>query len=117
MFKTKIGICDASFFAFHGYYPEERKMGTHFIINLDVEISIETKDLDSTVNYENLFSICKNQMYNTQLLIESVAKNIIDEITLRYNHVDKIHIRIDKIGAQLGGSLKSAFVEMSHEIT
>jgi dihydroneopterin aldolase len=51
----------------------------------------------------------------TQLLLETAAKNIINEILNNHSNVNSIFIRIDKLGAQLGGNLKSAFVEMKYQ--
>jgi 7,8-dihydroneopterin aldolase/epimerase/oxygenase len=111
----KIGIKDVQFFAFHGYYEEERKFGNNFVLNMEVTVADDSfifEDLNSTINYADLFLICKIQMDKTKLLIESVATSILSEVKLKWPHILAAKIRIDKLGPQLGGVLSSSFVEL-----
>ncbi|MBK8887157.1 MAG: dihydroneopterin aldolase [Saprospiraceae bacterium] len=56
--KTKVAIKGAEFFAYHGYYSEERKSGNTFIIDAEVTLkSFDSHDdnIFDTVNYEQLY--------------------------------------------------------------
>lgn len=111
----KIGITNAKFFAFHGYFEQERIFGNHFVINLRVEVPdslFQTENLDTTVDYGDLYAICKNQMQLTKELLESVAFCILEDIKAKWPKVLHAKVRIDKIGPQLGGPLDTSFIEV-----
>lgn len=115
--KTKVSIRGAEFFAFHGFYEEERKSGNTFII--DAEVSLNTFDsnddnIHDTVNYEQLFSVCHQEMQKTQKLLETVVFNIITRIKNEHPNVVGAKVKMEKIGPQLGGKVEKAVVEMEY---
>ena len=62
--KTKVAIKGAEFFAYHGYYSEERKSGNTFIIDAEVTLkSFDSNDdnIFDTVNYEQLYTAVFNK--------------------------------------------------------
>jgi len=114
----RIGIEKAEFFAYHGYYEEERKSGNTFLINAWVEKAMYKTDnsqveLDQTFNYELIFKICAQEMRKTQYLLETVALNILDGFENTFPDASGMFIRIDKMGPHLGGKVGSSFVEFS----
>jgi len=114
--QTIIALRQAEFFAFHGYYPEERKTGNTFLIDAQVTIkSFDSDDdnINDTVNYETLYNICKEEMANTQKLLETVVYNILSRYKNDLHHVTSGTVRMAKVGPQLGGKVGQAVVEMS----
>lgn len=112
---TKVGLKEVEFFAFHGYYPEERKAGNKFVIDIEVEIkSFDSLDdnIKDTINYEALFAIAKDEMQKTQKLLETVVLNIVHRIKNDYPSVIKGEVRLEKIAPQMGGKIGKAFVQM-----
>lgn len=113
-----VGLKEATFYAFHGYYEEERKMGNHFIINTKVTIDIDdiqADDIQHTVNYEILYQICKNEMQQSQKLLETVAANILNAYKNNFPEIKSASISIEKLQPQLGGKLQASFVELLYE--
>lgn len=113
--KTKVAIKGAEFFAFHGYYDEEQKAGTNFIIDAEVQLkSFDSNDdnIGDTVNYEHLYKICHLEMGKTQRLLETVVFNIISTFKNDLPNVTSGKVRMEKIGPQLGGKVDKAVVEM-----
>lgn len=113
--KTKVKLEGMQFYAFHGYYKEEQKIGSQF--ELDAEIVVKTFDefedqIDDTVNYEKIYNICKEEMEITQQLIETVAIRILKKIQSLKNVVSA-EIRIAKLHPKMGGIIDAAVVEMS----
>lgn len=112
--KTTVAIEDAEFFAFHGFYPEERKMGNTFIIDAEVELKTfdsSEDNISDTVNYEMLYTICKEEMEQTQKLLETVVFNILN----RYKELPNVaggKVKMKKTGPQLGGKVGKAVIEM-----
>jgi len=114
--KTTVSIKEAEFHANHGYYEEERKAGNKFIIDAEVELkSFDSLDdnIHDTVNYQDIYNICKEEMSNTQKLLETVVYNIISRFKNELNNITSGKIRLEKISPQLGGKVGKAVVEMS----
>ena len=113
--KTTVAIKGAEFFAYHGFYEEERLTGNTFIIDAEVELkSFDSNDdnIHDTVNYEKIFNICSEEMDNTQKLLETVVFNIITKFKASFSNVTGGKVRLEKIGPQLGGKVDKAVVEM-----
>ena len=114
--KTNVAIKNAEFHAYHGYYEEERLAGNKFIIDAGVELkTFDSSDdnIHDTVNYEQIYSICKEEMDKTQKLLETVVYNIINRMKNELQNVTSGYVRMEKIGPQLGGKVGKAVVEMS----
>lgn len=112
---TKVGIQGAEFFAYHGFYDEEQKAGTTFLIDAEVTISsFDSLDdnICDTVNYEMLFQICKEEMETTHRLLETVVYNIINRFRSELSNVQSGYVRMQKVRPQLGGKVDKAVVEM-----
>ncbi|MBK9736202.1 MAG: dihydroneopterin aldolase [Saprospiraceae bacterium] len=115
--KTTVAIKGAEFYAYHGFYEEERKTGNKFIIDADVTLmtfdSSDDNILD-TVNYELLYAICKQEMSLPQKLLETVVFNIISRFKVEIKNIGSAKVRIEKIAPQLGGKVEKSVVEMEY---
>lgn len=114
--KSKISVLGAEFYAFHGYYPEERLAGNTFIIDADVEteyLNTEDDDLQQTVNYEDIYNICKEEMLFPRKLLETVAARIAKRLKTAYPDIITATVRIRKIRPQLGGKVQQTVVEIT----
>jgi len=114
--QTTVAIEGAEFFAFHGFYEEEQKTGNTFIIHAEVVLKSFDSDDDNihdTVNYETLYTICKDEMANTQKLLETVVFNIISRFKNDLENVTSGKVKMEKLGPQLGGKVGKAVVQMS----
>jgi dihydroneopterin aldolase len=105
--KHTISLDGLRFFAFHGFYPEERKMGNTFIVHLSVDFSFQKASVDdnlsSTLDYQSLYSICKHEMAIPSDLIEHVSGRIKAKVKTSFPEITEIRLEIRKIGPQLGG--------------
>jgi len=113
--KTKVSIKGAEFYAFHGYYEEERKAGNTFVV--DAEVTLKTFDssddnIQDTVNYESMYHIISQEMDRTQQLLETVVYNIITRFRDELVNVSSATVRLEKIAPQLGGKVQKSVVEM-----
>ncbi len=104
-----IAIHGAEFFAYHGFYPEEQKLGTKFIVDVEVDFipvnNLNEDKIANTVDYEQLYKIVAGQMQQTRKLIETVAQSIADEIKEKYPFADKIQVSIKKLNPPLEGKV------------
>jgi dihydroneopterin aldolase len=113
-----ITLHGAEFFAYHGFYPEEQKIGNSFIVDIEVEFTttgtINEDDLSNTVNYEQLYDIACEEMKIPRKLIETVAQAIIDEVIKQYTFVERIQLVIKKLNPLIGAKTKYSSVTTSY---
>ena len=86
------------FFAFHGLYEEERIVGNHFEVSLDVDFE-NTQTINSiseTIDYTLVYEIVKKRMFIPTELIEVVAEEITSAIYKDFPQVKQIKIFIQK---------------------
>ncbi len=104
-----ISLHGAEFFAYHGFYPEEQKLGNRFIVDIDVsfepEGDLRTDKISHTVDYELLHNIAAAQMKQTSKLIETVAQGIADKIKKRYAFAGTIQVSVKKVNPPLKGKV------------
>lgn len=105
------------FYAYHGFYEEERLLGNEFVVDVYVKVDddwMNTGDeLDNTLNYESLFSCCREVIKGEpKKLIESLAADICNKIKTRHREVGKVRIKISKNNPALAGKVDRSVVEM-----
>ena len=112
----KITLHGATFFAHHGFYPEEQKLGNCFIV--DIEVGFTPKNdinqIDNTVNYEQLYSIACEQMKHTRKLLETVAQAILNEIKTGYPDLESIQVMVKKMNPPLGYKVDYSAVTVNY---
>ena len=119
-FWTMINIAlqGAEFFAYHGFYPEEQKLGCRYLVDIEVgfvpQADIMADELDNTVDYEKLYIIACEEMKHTRKLIETVGQGILDRIIRKYPFVKTIHVAVKKVNPPLMGKVAHSSVVMSY---
>ncbi len=105
------------FYAYHGFYEEERCIGNHYYVDVYLNAGITraaaSDDLYSTVNYETVYFICQSEMKKPTKLLETLAQTIADRIQGQFDYVQGVRVRVRKMHPPLGGQVHSAFVEYS----
>lgn len=102
------------FYAYHGYYDEEQKMGNKY--NVDLSAKVDFSDAASsdklvhTVNYEQLYRVVKNEMSNSSRLLEHVAQRIADHAMANFKAIQKLEVRISKFNPPIDGICRAATV-------
>ena len=114
--KVWIGLEGMEFYAYHGVYEEERKIGGKYIVDVlvytnavDAELH---DDLNGTVNYEQIYKVVEQNMQQPVKLIERLARKIMDDIRLFVVKEDTIRIKIRKLNPPLGAKVETSVVEM-----
>lgn len=109
----KISLNNLEFYSFHGFYQEENLIGNAFIVDMFVSIpdhAVEMENLASTLNYVELYAIAKEEMANTQKLLETVVKKIHDRIKTLHANIESIEVSIRKKHVPVEGMIGSAIV-------
>ena len=82
--SSKIILENIKIYAYHGVLPEEKILGTYYIVNAEIVAEItkaaETDDLNDTINYALINDINHAEMKIPSELLEHVAGRIIRKI-------------------------------------
>ena len=102
-----VELIDMEFFAYHGVFDEEQKVGNKYSIDIkitaDLSEAAQTDRLKNTVNYADLYNIAAAEMQKKARLLEHIAQNIILQIRDTYPHVQSIEIAVSKFNPPVGG--------------
>ena len=115
----KISLEGLEFFAYHGYYDEEQKIGNKYAVDLSVyadlsEAANEDK-LPKTINYETLYNIVLGEIQKSARLLEHIAQRIISATFEELSEVKKIEVSVSKFNPPVGGMCNRAKVTLIRE--
>jgi len=115
---VKVALQGIKFFAYHGFYPEEQVLGSHFIVDVSVEFPQEhhydDDEIAHTVNYEQLNEMVATEMKRTRKLLETVVQGIVDRAKAAYPFAQIIKASITKLNPPLTGDVASSFIEITY---
>jgi dihydroneopterin aldolase len=116
MLIQTVALKDIRCFAYHGFYPEEQILGTHFLVSIEVKFKPEgdTEELSHTVNYELINNIIQQEMENTQKLLETVVRRMIDRVTAEFPFIDYALVGIKKLHPPMPGEVHHSFVQLEY---
>ena len=111
-----IRLYSIAIFAHHGVYEEELKNGSHFEIDLEVEVpdtlgtmtDLLSDALDYTKLYDAVLKVSEEKRYN---LLEAFASDICTKIMRIFLNVISTGVKVRKLNAPVGGAIKSVEVE------
>jgi dihydroneopterin aldolase len=115
---VKVALHGVKFLAYHGFYPQERIMGNHFIVDAEVEFlqlhQFTDDEIAHTVNYEQVYAIVDKHMRITRKLLETVVQSIIDDLKTTYPFAETIRVGLKKLNPPLPGSVACSFIEITY---
>src|SRR5688572_19460724 len=81
-----IALRDLPFFAFHGYYNEEKKIGNNFLVNLTVQFQPQgsVTHISDTVNYTSLYSFLEQEMKIPRELLETFLAETVEKLHSKF---------------------------------
>lgn len=114
----EIHIENLEFFARHGVFPEETKLGQKFIVSLTMYMNTrkagKSDNLEVSVDYGAVSHFITDYMKeNTFLLIEAAAENLVRELLLHFPLVKGINLELKKPWAPIGLPVEYASVKIS----
>ncbi|MFY7908139.1 MAG: dihydroneopterin aldolase [Emticicia sp.] len=112
-----ISLEGLEFFAYHGYYDEEQKIGSKFSIDIEITTDLsraaQEDKLKFTVNYEDVYKIVADVMKEKHRLLEHIAYKIIEVIKLQFPHIESVTVNVSKFNPPLGGICHRSRVTIS----
>jgi 7,8-dihydroneopterin aldolase/epimerase/oxygenase len=111
-----IALEGLEFFAYHGAYAEEQKIGNRYQIDIsittDFSEAADTDKLKDTVDYGSLYQIISDVMKIKAKLLEHIAQLIISSVRERYPNIEKIEVAVSKFNPPIGGVCTRAKVTL-----
>ena len=120
MLKNQIGRIDLeemSFYAYHGCFEEEQRVGNRFMVNISIETDCSrpshSDNIEDALNYVSVYEITREQMAINSHLLEHVTNRIIDAIYTQFPYVLKVTVKVSKMTPPMGGQMRCVSVTLS----
>ena len=114
----KIFVNQMEFYGYHGVFPEETRLGQRFIVDLMVLIDLkkagQSDELDYSVNYGELFQVCKEIVEGKPYkLVEAIAEKIAETVLKKFTLVSEATVKVIKPDPPIPGHYRSVAVEIT----
>jgi dihydroneopterin aldolase len=110
--RTTIILEDMEFYASHGCYELERRVGMRFSADIRIEAetgdAAERDDVEGAVNYLTVYGIVKREMAVASHTIENAALRIADAVKNHSPVIERVEVRLSKLAPALGGKVGRA---------
>lgn len=90
-------------YGYHGVHKEEAIVGGKFELSVSVSYNPVQQPitLDDTINYVQIVELIKVIFATPQLLLETLALQILNEIYTLHNQIKSINVSIQKLNAPI----------------
>jgi len=97
--SLSIHLQQLEFFAYHGLYEQEKLNGNNFIVDVDVETTIEEKitSVGQTIDYVTLYEIISKRMAVATPLLETLAQEMVEELLAADSRIRSISLSVKKL--------------------
>jgi dihydroneopterin aldolase len=88
------------FFAEHGMYEEEKKVGNEFEVDMSIGCRSPKKiitSIEQTINYAEVYRILQEEFSQRKFLLETCAMQIADKLDQQFPEVENVMISIWKL--------------------
>lgn len=96
----QIHLKNVQFFAYHGIYSEERKLGNFFELNIDIwvqPVTLPVLHMKESIDYVSVYELVKKRMEIATPLLETVVTEIAQSILAQFSLANKVKVSIDKV--------------------
>ncbi len=107
------------FFAYHGYYQEEQKVGNKYAVDIKVSADFhqaaQDDSLAETVNYELLYKVIEAEMKVRSRLLENIGERIVNVVFDTFEQIEKVEISVSKFNPPIGGVCNRAKITLKRD--
>jgi len=117
----QVKLEQVTFYAYHGLYPVETKIGGFFVVDLTVAFPVQGEaattihSLPQSVDYVSLYTLVKDRMAVATPLLETVVMDITVLIRQAFSQVNFIEIKLTKLNPPIPGFQGNTAVQYSWE--
>lgn len=112
-----IALEGMQFYAYHGFYEEERIIGNNYVVDVSVEAAVgkagKSDALQDTLNYETIYLIVEREMQKPSHLLEHVVENIVSALKFQFTSIEKVNVKLKKLNPPLDGLVAASSVAES----
>ena len=111
-----IFLDNVRFHAFHGVFPQERKIGADFSVSVRAAVGVSAAVVhdmvEVTLNYAELYEVVKREMMKPSDLLEHVAGRIGQAVFDTFPQVRSLQVSVTKLNPPMGADCDGAGVEL-----
>ena len=115
-----INIEGIRLFGYHGCLEEEAKVGGHYLVDVrmqtDFMAAAKSDDLTQTIDYCQVFEICKREMAIRSKLIEHVCARIFMALQAELQGLIHLEVKITKLNPPMNGDVPQVSVMMAKKL-
>lgn len=108
------------FYGYHGLFPEERKLGQRFLVDLELFLDLrkagQSDRMEDSIHYgkvyEQVKAVVEGQPKN---LIEAVAETIAEQLFANFQLLEACRVTVMKPNPPIDGHYDSVLVEIYRE--
>ena len=96
----RISLNKLLFVGYHGLYPEEKKLGNNYSVEIDIDFNPKQAiidQLDQTIDYVHVYAIVKKWMEIPTPLLETLVGKIADDILSSQPLANTVFVKITKL--------------------
>ena len=96
----RISLNKLLFVGYHGLYPEEKKLGNNYAVEVDIDFNPKQAiidQLDQTIDYVHVYAIVKKWMEIPTPLLETLVGKIADDILSSQPLANTVFVKITKL--------------------
>ena len=112
----KITLHEMRFYAYHGVFAQEQRVGNHFIVELsfwaDIAESLHRDELEETISYADVYAVIKAEMAIPSRLLEHVVGRISERLFATFPRMQRIALTLSKCNPPFPGEVYSAAVTL-----
>ncbi|MBU8788643.1 MULTISPECIES: dihydroneopterin aldolase [Bacillus] len=118
----KVYVEGMEFYGYHGVFDEENKLGQRFRVDLTAYLDLseagKTDRIDATINYAELYKLCKEVVEGEPVnLVETLAETIAGHVLKQFQTVQECTVKVTKPDPPIPGHYKSVAIEMTRKRT
>lgn len=114
--KGIIEIEGMEFYAYHGCFEAEQKVGNKFLvyacIHYNSEWAAKTDCIEDALSYQAAYEVIAEEMMKNSHLLENVANRMIEALYASFPQAEYIKIKVSKLNPPLGGKVGATSVTL-----
>ena len=104
------------FYAHHGYFKEEQKLGNRFTVDIELTTDItqagKTDDLQYTTDYSQVYRIISEILDKNVSLLEHIAYEVNKAVLGAFKEIESVEVSVVKHNPPVGGLCEKAKVTL-----
>ncbi|PWU67807.1 dihydroneopterin aldolase [Gracilibacillus dipsosauri] len=116
----KIYVHEMQFYGYHGLFPEERKLGQRFSVDLILELELrkagKSDNMEDSIDYGLVYQLTKEIVEGeAKNLVEAVAQSVADKLLMSLPLLQACTVKVYKPDPPIPGHYRSVAVEIYRE--